>query len=545
MVKGLPVKWGACSRTVPFKSFPRSLACWKDLIAVGFDSHDIIILDIVTGICTSVLSGCTTWAKSLAFSSNGMLLASGGSNKTVDLWDVQTGGIVKTFHGHTDWVVSISISLDHATIASGSWDNTIHLWDIKTGECCCVIYDHNDHVNSINFSPTNPQLLISASDDNTIRQWDTNGHQIGPTYDGRYVTFSSDGTCFISWRERVATIQNSTSGVIIAELHVPNDVFQCCCFSPDGKSVAGGVGSAIYIWDITSPDPYLVETFVGHTSNLTSITFSSSLISSSYDRSIKFWQIGTSLVTTDSEPTPVASTPINSVSLQASKGIVISSDGAGVVKTWDISTGLCKASFHTPAQDNNWRDAQLINGRLVFVWYSSGRIYIWDAGKGRLLQTVDASSNKVMDLKISGDGSKVFLQDHRSIRAWSLSTGEVVGVVQQELPGSLIVEGSRVWVQAKDSTWGWDFGIPGLKYPPVLTRSPNRPCLDLISSTEIWNTSPPRIKDTVTGKEVFQLPKKYIGPTAIHWDGQYLVAGYKSGELLILDFGHMVPRKGL
>jgi hypothetical protein len=45
----------------------------------------------------------------------------------------------------------------------------------------------------------------------------------------------------------------------------------------------------------------------------------------------------------------------------------------------------------------------------------------------------------------------------------------------------------------------------------------------------------------VTVKADFLLPKRYARPSATQWDGQYLVAGYKYGEVLILDFNHMCP----
>jgi len=54
-------------------------------------------------------------------------------------------------------------------IASGSYDKTICLWNIKGGDCN-VIKGHQDAVNMVTFSPTNPQLLLSASGDNTLKQ---------------------------------------------------------------------------------------------------------------------------------------------------------------------------------------------------------------------------------------------------------------------------------------------------------------------------------------------------------------------------------------
>ena len=546
MVKGLQAKWGTCSRTVSFGSSPYSLSCWKDLIAVGLWSGDIIILDAIAGVPMFVLSCHTDVVNSLAFSLDGVFLISGSYDTTVNLWDIQTGGVIKTFSGHTRFVLSVSISLDCTVIASGSVDNTIRLWDVQTGECCCVIKGHNNEVNSVKFSPTNPKLLISASHDNTVRQWGVDGHQIGSAYEGRHVSFSSDGTHFVSWTRTVARVQDSDSGVVVAELKSPGNYFRCCCFSPDSKFVAGGDENTIYIWSITSPDPCLVETLTGHTEDIISLTFSSSLISSSRDKSVKFWKIGSSSAdpaTPDSESTPLAPVSIKSVSLQVADGIAISSDSAGVVRTWDILTGHCKASFQTPAGNSTWRDAQLIEGRMTCVWLEDEKIHIWDTEKGEHLQIPDVQS-PCKDLKISGDGSKVFFLGTESIQAWSTWTGEVVGEVRLEskpLGDSLIVDGSRVWFFGEDlQIQGWDFGIPDSTPAPLSNTSLDKPHLAFLG-TGFQDISQSGVEDMITRKEVFRLSGRHAQPYVARLDGQYLVTGYRSGEVLILDLNSVIP----
>ena len=162
MVKGLQAKWGTCSCTVAFAETPCTLAGWNNLIAAGFISGNIITLDAITGIHTSIFLGHTAWVRSLVFSSDGRFLVSGSNDKIVNLWDVQTGGIIKAFHGHTDQVCSVSTSMDHTTVASGSLDGTIRLWDTQTGDCCHIIDNLSCYVTSVTFSPTNLQLLGSG-----------------------------------------------------------------------------------------------------------------------------------------------------------------------------------------------------------------------------------------------------------------------------------------------------------------------------------------------------------------------------------------------
>jgi WD40 repeat protein len=534
VVKGLPAEWGMCSRTIMLNSLTWTLSYHNNSIAVGSGPGDIIIFNAITGSQTAVLSEHTGEVCCVTFSSDGTSLVSGSCDYTVKLWDVQTGGVVKTFSGHTSWVQSVSISAKCTIIASGSSDDTIRLWNIQTGGCQHVIRQE-DIVWHISFSPTDPEHLISKCDDK-LWQWDTNGHQTKPPFDGSCIAFSSDGTQFVSCYGSVVTVQNSDSGVIVAKFQAASSGAQCCCFSPDDRLVAVAGGNTTYIWDITSSSPHLVETFIGHIDYITSLVFSSptTLISASRDKSVKFWQIrapSMDLVVTglgSASPTPA---PIRSITLQAKDGITITVDSDGMVKTWDISTGLCKASFQTPAKGFKKSDAQLINGRLIFVWSLEQKIHIWDAEKGG--PPLEGNGHSVLeDLRISGDGSRVFSLDESNFYAYSVQTGEVdkVEIEYSKSVGSLIIDGSKVWAHWPQSKYqGWDFGTPGSS-TVQLSNIPTFP-----NDRMLWNPGQTEIKSAATGQVVFQLPERFENPVDVQCDGFYLVAGYRSGEILIVD----------
>ena len=541
VVKGFQDEWGTLYRTVLLGYYPAALAHANNLIAIGLSTGDIITLDAVTGVQLSIFSEHTNCVNSIAFSLDGKSLVSGSDDKTIKLWDIQTGGVIRTFCGNTSQVLSIAISPDQSTVASGSIDQKIWLWDAQTGDCYCVLHGHKSNVTSISFSPSNPKLLISASDDNTVCQWNTSGYQMGSACEGYGVTFSPDGTCFVSWQVTTAMIQDSDSGTVISKLQVYGGNFRCCCFSPDGKYIAGGVGCTIYIWDITS-HPCLIKTIITHDDPIISLIFSSSLISSSKD-GINFWQVGTSIDTTRTLGPEATLPTVHFVSVQANDGIALSSDRGGVVKVWDISTGLCKTSFNIPVRT---KDSQmhLLNGKLIVVWMRENW-HIWDSEKGDTKEMVIQKAFFPNGFRISGDGSKIFILDNSSIKAHSIQTERAMGQVylrKGRCPpaNSLIINGSKVWVPCMDlQTLGWDFGVENRVPVPLPHNSLPKLHLNHTRSTNVWESDIFRMEDTVTRVEVFQFPREYAKPALAQWDGRYLVAGYNTGKVVILDFAHM------
>ena len=153
----------------------------QTLASAGF-SPSASVLDVNTGelLKTFTHEGV---GLSVAFSPDGQTLASGGGgiieNNSISfdrgyltLWDANTGELKRTLTGHTNAVRSITFSPDGQVLASGSFDETIRLWDANIGEPLKTLTGHKGDVLSVAFSPDG-QTLASGGGwlGGSIRLW--------------------------------------------------------------------------------------------------------------------------------------------------------------------------------------------------------------------------------------------------------------------------------------------------------------------------------------------------------------------------------------
>ena len=545
---GLPDRWDACSRTISLFDDPEAFAYWGNFIAVGL-ANEVVILDAITGTRTSVLRGHESNITFLTSSLDGTLLLSGDHSGIFKLWDVQTGGAIQTFGDDTSPFCAASISPNNATVALGGKDRTIYLSDVRTGKLH-PIKRAGTQIRSIKFSPVDPQRLLWSSYDGTVRQRGTDGRQIRVSYrdvdieEVEDIAYTSDGTRFVVCADRVAVVWDSESGKQVVKLRAPgrSNLFRCC-FSPDGKFVACVSGHDICVWNISISGAPLVKRLVGHSEQVTFLAFSSSLISGSPDKSVKFWPTDSFLADSTMTGPAATSTSIISAHLFHEDSVVVTSDSSGVVKTWDLITGTCKSSFSTPAEGHIFHDTYLAGGTLIIVWWVSGgkEFHVWDVYKGQPLPTLHDPLPKAMKIKISGDRAKISRQGKRRTEAVS------VEIAEDALRAShRILLTSNHFFTDKSRLESRDWQRQGRWRPQDmkvfhLAEFKSRFRLDVVR--QVGTTAPRGFGDTVTKRMVFYFPEKYAdGRTEIEWDGRYLLVYLPSGGTMVLDFDPVCAR---
>ncbi|MBC8116666.1 MAG: hypothetical protein H7062_19910, partial [Candidatus Saccharimonas sp.] len=75
----------------------------------------------------------TDWILSLAFSPEGLLLASGDRFGALQVWEAQSGKEFHTLRGHVGPVHSVSWSADSERLLSAGQDGTLRFWDMHQG----------------------------------------------------------------------------------------------------------------------------------------------------------------------------------------------------------------------------------------------------------------------------------------------------------------------------------------------------------------------------------------------------------------------------
>lgn len=147
------------------------------------------VFDVDTNDTIATLEAPPSEVWQMEFNPQGTILAvAGGSSASVKLWDTSSWELVATLSiprsesskptdksSSKKFVLSVAWSPDGRRLACGSMDGSVNVFDVSRAKFLHQLEGHHMPVRSLVFSPVEPRLLFTASDDAHVHMYDAEG----------------------------------------------------------------------------------------------------------------------------------------------------------------------------------------------------------------------------------------------------------------------------------------------------------------------------------------------------------------------------------
>ncbi len=305
--------------------------------------------------------------------------------------------------GHTGSVYWVAFSPDGTVLASAGSDGTIRIWDVATGQVRRVLSLTGQWPGRVAFTPGGATLVGESGSGRPdtgmkryIQFWETHTWTLMRTLrgGGGALTISPDG-------EFLATTSGSgnwliqlralPSGLVIRTLvgHVALGVTSVA-FSPDSRLlVSGGWDHTLRIWDVPSGTlrRIITRNDTGRIGNVHSVTWSpdgrtiASASGEGDDRTITLWDVATGMVTRHlslGEGACEGGCPIEVVVFSPDGQLVAGGESRyGAVGVWSVRTGEQVRGISVEQRGRIMALAFSPDGKLLASTDGDKTIWLW------------------------------------------------------------------------------------------------------------------------------------------------------------------------
>ncbi len=307
-------------------------------------------------------------------------ILTGSDDTKINVYDTKTGALKNRLEGHEGGVWALQYDGD--TLVSGSTDRSVRVWDIKSGRCSQVFQGHTSTVRCL--------VILKPT------QIDT----------------APDGSPILMPKEPIIITGSRDSTLRVWKLPKPGDP-QVYHAGPPAND---------------RDNPYFLRTLSGHHNSVRAIAaHGDTLISGSYDCTVRVWQISTGdLIHRLQGHTQ----KVYSVVLDHERSRCISGSMDNLVKVWDLQSGACVFSLEGHTSLVGLLD--LSHDRLVSAAADS-TLRIWDPDTGTCKSTLSAHTGAITCFQ--HDGQKVISGSDRTLKMWNVRNGECVRDLLTDLSG--------------------------------------------------------------------------------------------------------------
>ena len=308
-------------------------------------------------------------------------ILTGSDDANINVYDTQTGALRARLEGHEGGVWALQY--EGNVLVSGSTDRTVRVWDIEQGRCTHIFQGHTSTVRCL-------QILMPTL--------------VGRTQNDRPIMMPKQPLIITGSRD---------SNLRVWKLPKPGDpeFFQ--------------IGPAP---DEAAESSYYVRTLTGHHHSVRAIAaHADTLVSGSYDCSVRVWKISTGETV---HRLTGHNQKVYSVVLDTKRNRCISGSMDNLVKVWSLETGTILFNLEGHSSLVGLLDLQ--QDRLVSAAADS-TLRIWDPENGLCKSTLKAHTGAITCFQ--HDGQKVISGSDRTLKMWNVGTGKFAKDLLTDLSG--------------------------------------------------------------------------------------------------------------
>ncbi len=339
--------------------------------------------------------------------------------------------------GHKDWVTSVAFSPKGDLIVSGSDDRTLRLWDLAGNPVGQPFAGHTKGITLVSFSPKG-DLIVSGSDDRTLRLWNLEGDPVGKPFVGhrdwiRSLAFSPKGDLIVSGSDdrtlRLWNLKGNPVGKpFIIQENILSQVFSftSVVFNPEGNRIlSGNIDGTLRLWDLEGNT--VGKTLPGEQAEpFVCVAFNSNgslIVSGGTDSTLRLWNSELEPIGT---PFTGHSRTVSSVAFSPKGDQIISGSEDGTLRLWDLDGNVVGEPFFghdslVYSVSFNPRGGQVASAS------QDGTVRLWSLKNDFVAKPFAGHSSSVLSVAFSKDGSRIVSSSSDdTLRMWDLD-GKPIG----------------------------------------------------------------------------------------------------------------------
>jgi WD40 repeat protein len=375
-------------------------------------------------------------SRGTAFSPDGKTLATGGPGGVIYAWDVQTGQALWRLEGEQDDITSVAFSSDGRVLASGStWPTatrparprppagTINVWDLGTGKLLRRWQGTGGDVDFLAFTPDGKRLVSAGFLADDARLWDVvTGKALRVFERGNATVLSPDGKTLAIRYPREMRLWDLTTG---KEQRIPPGAEGAwpIGYCADGKTLVAfsSSGGLLRLSGLARCEETALPE--GHHAGLEAVAFSpdgKTLATTADDETIRLWEAATGR-----ELRVLAGQEgyVYSLALSPDGKTLAAGDLDSRIRVLSVATGTVLHEFER--HEGSIRAIRFSPDGRTLASGAAGVVQLWDVATARELRRVTGGKTWIHHLAFTPDGAKLAAPGwDETVLLWETATGK-------------------------------------------------------------------------------------------------------------------------